>query len=325
MSRPTTGSGRRSFDWNLLHTFVVIVEERSITRAAERLLLRQPTVSNALKRLEEQLGRQLIRRGHGVFEITPHGERLYRECQDICGAIGRLGGLLQADEQEVTGHLRLFLASHVVFPPFDDTLAAFHRQHPKVTFDIEVTSSARVTEAVLSKEASFGICLVHQRHPRLDYRVLFREHFGFFCGPRHRLFGRRGLKLDDLRGETFVSFNTDRLSDALRPVAILRATRELDGHLIGKSTHLEEVRRMIAAGLGIGPLPIHAVDRDVRDGLLWRLPPYDDPPAVDIYLVTNPRTHLSAPERLFLSMLLGHLQDRPTGHFVYPADAHSPV
>ena len=55
---------RRQFDWNLLHTFTVIVEERSITGAANRLFLRQPSVSNALKRLEDQIGARLIDRSH---------------------------------------------------------------------------------------------------------------------------------------------------------------------------------------------------------------------------------------------------------------------
>ncbi len=47
---------------------------------------------------------------------------------------------------------------------------------------------------------------------------------------------------------------------------------------------------MIVSGLGIGPLPVHVVERDVRDGLLWRLPPYKKPAAVGIYMVTNPKS-----------------------------------
>lgn len=312
--------GRRQFDWNLLHTFAVIVEEGSITRAANRLLLRQPTVSNALKRLEEQLGKQLIERGPARFEVTEYGAVLYREAQEICGAIGRLSQLMTEGEEELTGHLRIHLASHVVFPPFDEVLADFHQRHPKVTIDIDVATSSLVTQAVLSKEASFGICLVGQQHPRLDYRLLFREHFGFFCGPRHRLFGRKGVRLSDLRGETFVSFNTDRLTDALRPIAVLRARQQLHGRIIGTSSNLEEVRRMIMAGLGIGPLPIHAVERDVRAQLLWQLPPYTSPPAIDIFLVTNPRTNLGRAERAFIDALVARVEAAPGGYFVYPPE-----
>lgn len=297
---------RRGFDWNLLHTFVVVVQEGSITRAADRLLLRQPTVSNALKRLEEQLGRRLIERGRGRFEPTEHGAVLYRECQDICGTIGRLQQVMEDGESELSGHLRVHMASHVVFPPLDDTLAEFHARHPRVTLDIEVATSSSVIQAVASKEATLGICLVAEPRPQLEYRPLFREYFGFFCGPRHRLYGREGLALEDLRGESFVSFKTDRLTDALRPVAVLRAQLQMYGRIVGTSSNLEEVRRMIVAGLGIGPLPIHVVERDVRAGLLWRLPPHEGPPAIDIFLVTHPRAKLGRAERLFVDALVAH-------------------
>ena len=68
---------------------------------------------------------------------------------------------------------------------------------------------------------------------------------------------------------------------------------------------------MIVAGLGIGPLPIHVVERDVRDGLLWRLPPYRHPPAIDIYLVTNPRSHLNRAERTFVMALRSRIGSIP--------------
>lgn len=311
---------RRNFDWNLLHTFMIIVQEGSITRAAQRLLLRQPTVSNALKRLEEQLGKRLIDRGPGRFEPTEYGTVLYRECQEICGSIGRLGQLMEDGGTELTGHLGVHMASHVVFPPLDETLAEFHARHPLVTLDIEVATSSQVIQAVLAKEATFGVCLVNQPRPRLDYRLLFREHFGFFCGPGHRLFGRKGLTLEDLRGETFVSFKTDRLTDALRPVAMLRAQLQMNGRIVGISSNLEEVRRMIVAGLGIGPMPIHVVEREVRDGLLWRLPPFEAPPAIDIFLVTNPRATLSRAEHLFVDALLERSGVDSLGPLVFPGN-----
>ncbi|MCC9623087.1 LysR family transcriptional regulator [Thalassospira sp. MA62] len=309
---------RRKFDWNLLHTFSVIVEERSITGAANRLLLRQPSVSNALKRLEEQIGARLIDRDRGRFEVTEQGLALYQECREICGSIGRLSEVMADSGNQLTGHLQLWLASHVVFPPLDDALFAFNCAHPEVTYEINVATSVNVTDQVLSQQASFGICLVKEKHPQLEYRRLYREHFGFFCGPTHHLFGRNNLTLAHLRNEAFVSFATDQLSDALASVAVLRAKEGMNGKVIAVSPHLEEVRRLINAGLGIGPLPIHVVQSATDRGQLWRLPPYVDPPAVDIYLVTNPRMSLSRAERFFIENLTGRLENAPDGFFIYP-------
>ena len=251
-----TGGMVWSLDWNLIRTFLVIVEEKGVTAAANRLGLKQPTISNALRRLEDRLGKRLVVRGPGRFEVTPAGLLLFDEAVEIFGSISRMGILIRDMDEEVSGHVTLALASHVVSPVLDEVLAGFHQRHPKATLGIEVMTSRDVIQAVRQRQASVGICLVHQKHPQLDYNRLFREYFGFFCGPRHRLFGKRNLKLADLRGETSVSFKTDRLTDALRPVALIRAEARLDDRVVGVSSSLEEVRRMIVAGLGIGPLPI---------------------------------------------------------------------
>jgi DNA-binding transcriptional LysR family regulator len=307
----------RELDWNLLRTFMVVVQEGSVTGAARRLSLRQPTISHALKRLETRLGKRLIERGPANFRVTPAGEVLYRECVEIYGNVARVAVLTREIKDEVTGHVRIAMASHVISPIFDDVLAAFHAVNPKATYEIEVDTSAEVVRGVLEKSASFGLCLVHKRSPRLEYQMIYREHFGFFCGPSHPLFGRDGLTLGDLKGHASVSFKTDQLADALRPVALLRAQNDLDDVVVGHSSHLEEVRRMIIAGLGIGPLPIHVVLRDLRDGLLWRLPPYEAPPAIDIYLVWNPHTHLNRAEEGLLAALRAAIDARPLSARTY--------
>ncbi|MBS1270323.1 MAG: hypothetical protein MAG794_01278 [Gammaproteobacteria bacterium] len=140
---------------------------------------------------------------------------------------------------------------------------------------------------------------------------MYREYFGFFCGPTHPLFGRENLTMEDLRDESLVSFDTDQLSGQLRPVALLRVQQNVGRRITAISPHLEEVRRIIVNGLGIGPLPIHVVQRDVKDGILWRLPPYDDPPAIDIYLVWNPRTPLNRAETEFLAALRQRIDETP--------------
>ncbi|WP_420403498.1 LysR family transcriptional regulator [Nisaea sp.] len=308
----------RELDWNLLRTFIAIVQEGGITAAADRLLLKQPSVSNALKRLETSLGKRLIERGPSHFRVTDAGQSLYREALEIHGSIARLTVEIRDIEDEIRGHVRIRVASHVVFPPLDETLRDFSNRHQRVTFEMAVATSADVQASVLEKKASLGICLVHRKHPDLTYDHLFREHFAFFCGPTHRLFRRRDLTLEDLDGEASVAFDTDSLQDALRPVAILRTRLNLDDTIRATSSHLEEVKRLIVAGVGIGPLPIHAVTRDIEDGLLWQLPPYEDPPPIDIYLVTNSASRLNRAEQGLIEMLKEKTAALPPAARIYP-------
>ncbi|TGT44266.1 LysR family transcriptional regulator [Mesorhizobium sp. M8A.F.Ca.ET.165.01.1.1] len=304
-------------DWNLLRTFVVIAEVKSITRAAERLNLKQPSVSNALRRLEDRVGRRLVERDATRFELTEVGLLIYEQSVEVFGTISQLPLLMRGISDDVTGHVMIATASHVVSPLFDRALAEFHRNYPRGSITISVAASTEVAKQVRERRASFGICLVSQRDPALDYAMVYREFFGFFCGPQHRLFGKTGLTLADLQGEPSVSFQTDHISDALRPVALLRSEAKLNADVVGVSSSLEEVRRMIVAGLGIGPLPLHVARRDVADGMLWRLPPYDAPPAIDIFLLTNPDKAMNRAEKALLSGIQVLIAETPLQDRIY--------
>jgi DNA-binding transcriptional LysR family regulator len=82
---------------------------------------------------------------------------------------------------------------------------------------------------------------------------------------------------------------------------------------------LEEVKRLIIAGFGFGPLPIHVVEDDVRKGLLWRLPPYENPPEIIVYLVFDPTARRSRAEALLLERLLAQIEATPLERRTYPA------
>lgn len=318
------GKGSRfawELDWNLLRTFMVIVEERSLTRAAQRLDLKQPTLSNALRRIEERVGRRLIERKPNVFSVTPVGALLYEECVEVFGTVSRLPVILRDIKEEITGQVSVALTTHVISPLFDLALAEFHAAHPKARYSLTVSTSEAAVKAVAQKQAAFALCLLRKQDPQLRAEVMYREFFGFFCGPKHRFFGREGLGLADLRGERSVSFQTDRPDDALEPVALLRAQAGLDRRIVGISPSLEEVRRMIVAGLGIGPLPLHVAERDLADGLLWRLPPYENPPQIDIWLVWNPAAKLNRAEAGLLDLLRRRIAAAPLSERTYAAPA----
>ncbi|TYC60680.1 LysR family transcriptional regulator [Rhodobacterales bacterium] len=301
----------RDLDWNLLRTFIVLAQSSSVTQAADRLRLKQPTVSSALKRLEDRIGKRLINRSPGHFELTEAGQLLHREAVEIRGSILRLGTIMRDVADEVRGHVEIAMASHVVSPLFDDTLRRFHERHPAATLTINVSASRDALEAVMARRASMAVCLVRNRNPKLEYIRLFREFFGLFCGPSHALFGRTDLTKADLKGQSSVSFVTDRLEDALRPVTLMRADADLEDRVVGTSANLEEVRRLIMAGLGIGPLPVHVVRRDVQDGMLWQLPPYASLPAIDVHVVWNPKAKMNRAEMALRDMLIEGIRATP--------------
>jgi len=307
----------REMNWNLLRTFVVLAESGSITEAAERLRLKQPSVSVALKKLEDRLGQRLIDRSPGRFALTEAGQLLYGEAVNINGSILRLATLMRDVTPDISGHVRIAVASHVICPLFDEVIGDFYATHPQASLSIDVITSMDAIAAVAAKRVSFALALVRNQDPNLRYIPMYREVFGLFCGPRHPLFGQEDLTLDDLKGHGAVVFDNDRLQDALQDVTLLRARAALAPQVTGVSENLEEVRRMIMSGLGIGPLPKHVVARDLRDGLLWQVPPLEDLPEVDVYLIWNPATVRNRAEDKLLQSLIERLETTPFSDRTY--------
>ena len=296
-----------NLDWNLLRTFMVVVEQQGISKAAHFLGLKQPTISAALKRLEEHTGRTLIIRKPNEFSLTRSGQVLYTECAKIFGSVSQLPSLLDLAHAELRGHVAIATTSHVISEHFDAFLNRFSNRHPQVTYSFTVSESDEVKTIVSQNRASFGICLLHGPSTPLDSMILYREYFGLFCGKRHSLFDKPEIAPEDLQGEPFVAFQTEAEGGPLEVISRLRSHLGLANNRRGSSSSLNEIRRMIMANIGIGALPLHVAQQDVGAGHLRQLPPYDDLPLVNIYLISNPARRQSDAEATFLSACMAEL------------------
>ena len=294
-----------NLDWNLLRTFVVVVEEGSITSAANRLLLQQPAVSMALKRLEQTTGHRLIDRRPGRFQVTEAGEKLHRQARDIFAAVVRLPEALESAGTDISGHVSLHSVSHVHHPGWDARLAGFFEVHPKVTMSVTIETTADVISSVERGLASIGLCdgIIP---PGLDKVLYKREFYALYCGRGHRLFGVPDAKLNDLRGDYYVAFTADVLGGQhMNAVTAVRAIGSFGQEVRAVSSHVEEVARLIAANVGIGMLPHHLAEPYVAKGELWQLPPYDNLPPQDVFVITNPAAMLNPAEQAFLAHMQG--------------------
>lgn len=292
-----------NLDWNLLRTFMVVVEQRGISKAANFLGLKQPTISFALKRLELITEQTLIIRKPNEFSVTRAGQVLYNECATIFGAVSQLPSLMDVDNSELRGHLAIAITSHVISEHFDEFLHKFSTAHPNVTYSFNVSESDEVETIISQNRASFGICLLSKIPKNLERLVIYREYFGLYCGARHPLFDAETISLNDLEGEAFVAFQTESEGGPLEVISDLRARLGLANTWRGVSSSLNEIRRMIMANIGVGALPVHVAKQDVAAGNIRQLPPYEDLPMINIYMISNPARRKSDAEAVFLSSI----------------------
>jgi DNA-binding transcriptional LysR family regulator len=166
---------------------------------------------------------------------------------------------------------------------------------------IDVANSQDIVRAVSQKLSPFGFCLLAKPLAGLDCRPLLREEFGILCGRGHPLFGLSGVPLAELRDEPFVALACGQ-DGALEPMVSVREGAGLGSRVVGSSPNLEEVTRMIAAGLGIGILPLASVAEALESRSLWNLARPEDLLGADLYFISNPAMQLSAAEEAFLRL-----------------------
>lgn len=296
-------------DWNLLRTFLVIAQERSISGAAIKLHLTQSAVSQALRRLEQQLDRRLIERHHSKFAITRAGEEVRQAALAIHGNVSQLvSDVAQAEEQTV-GRIHLLVASRIHSAVYDEFWVRFHRAHPRIEVQLDVLPSSEIVNVLQQRGATAGIALCRQIPKRLDHKLFLQQRYAMFCGKHHPLFGRTDIRMEDLLNENFVSFASDALGDSLSPLTIFRDQRGFSGSIIATSSQHDEVKRLLVAGFGIGCLPEHSVQADLAEGRLWRLPPGEGVCAADLHLLWHGDAHRSAAEDLFIAAFRDHIDN----------------
>ena len=163
--------------------------------------------------------------------------------------------------------------------------------------------SADVVRSLELRTATLGLSPKRALPKKIEHRLFLRQRYALFCGQYHPLFGKADVQIADLAGEKFVSFTGDKIGDPLSMLTFFRDEMGLTGQVVGSSSSMWEVRRLIVAGFGIGCLPEHVAQDDVEQGRLQRLPPEGGVADVDMHLLWMADRKFSAAEAAFLEAL----------------------
>lgn len=283
-------------DLNLFKIFLEIARSGGIGAAARRLNLQQPAVSLALKRLEAHLDAELCIRSARGIALTPEGrivvgvaEHLFQQVQALPREMAQVAG-------EVEGLLTIRSVSAVHSPVLDATLDTMRRRHPRIRLRIDIAPCSIVVDALLKDEAE--VCIAFDSAPRSDllYEPLIREYQQLYCGRTHPLYGACIQNPEMLGNERFIVTGTDEPDD----VRHFRMRYRLGLEPAGEAENLEEAKRLIGIGVGIGFLPTSVAETARRD-TLWPLLPAPMLPSYLLYLVTRPEADQTLPTQLFLA------------------------
>ena len=173
-----------------LEMFIALANERHFGRAAEVVGVTQPSLSSAIRQLEDQLGVQLVYRGSRFQGLTPEGQRVLDWARRIVGDMRALKDEMRSVHAGLSGNLRIGVIP-TALPMVADLTAPFTARHPNMRVTLLSRTSAEILEGIDSLELDAGITyLDNEPLGRVMQTPLYTEFYRFLCAPGSPLAAR---------------------------------------------------------------------------------------------------------------------------------------
>jgi len=239
-----------------LRYFVAVAEECHFGRAAERLHIAQPPLSQQIKQLEHDLGVQLLVRSTRKVELTPAGLRYLDRARAILASVDSAGDEAARVASGELGRLGIGFTGSATYELLPRLARALREDFPGIDLDLrgEMLTPAQI-EALLEKTIDLGFLRPPVRARDLDVRVLRREPLIAVLPEGHGLASKSSVKLRELRDEPFVCYPSHHRSVVYD--AVLDACQRV-GFRPSEVLEVAETSTLVAfvaAGMGVALVP----------------------------------------------------------------------
>jgi len=259
-----------------LRYIVALARERHFGRAAEKCFVSQPTLSVAVKKLEEELGVILFERAPNEVRPTEIGTRVVSQAERVLAETALVGEIASAGKDPLAGPLRLGCI-YTIAPYLLPRLVPLLKQRaPGMPLFIEENFTARLLEKLKSSELDVAVLALPAEEPGLVAQAVYDERFRVLLPVGSRLCALKRISVEELLGDQLLLLGPgncfrDQVLDLCGRVEAGAGPHILEG------SSLETIRHMVASGVGVTVMPASAVDGiDAGDPLL-RVRPFADP------------------------------------------------
>lgn len=239
-----------------VQAFLAVTEQGTFTKAAERLHMAQPALSQLVRDLERELGIRVLDRTTRRVELTEGGREFHgaalKIVQDLDTAVQNANGLAERRRGRIVVALPPLLAA-VIIPP---TIAALNAKHPGLQVAIIDARNDLVVDAVRFGKADCGVGTFSALEDNIERSPLARDSLMLFCAKVSRFAGQRGAIWGDLADEPLVTLTRD--SGIRLLVEVGYETAEIALKPAYEVSQITTALALVAAGLGIAVLPTYA-------------------------------------------------------------------
>jgi DNA-binding transcriptional LysR family regulator len=259
----------RGIDLRQLRYFVAVAEELHFGRAAARLGLAQPPLTQQIQRLESLLGHRLLARDSRKSALTEAGAVLLEESRQVLERFDRALEAARRAGRGETGHLTVGTPPSVMLTVLPRIIRRYRARYPDVNFTLREMSTTAIGESIASGAIDLGFLREAPPAESLARELVLREPVLAVLPSAHRLARQPRLALRALAPEPFVLFPR-RLGEAFYDqfIGFCRDAGFLP-HVIQEGTQWQSIVAMVEAGIGVSLVP--ACVRRIRwPGVIYR-------------------------------------------------------
>lgn len=260
-------------DLHRLEVFCRVVELRSFTKAAEALLLFQPTISEHIRTLEQLLREKLLDRlGREVFP-TPAGQILYRYAQKMLNLREEALQAIARYKGELSGQLVVGASTIPGTYILPKVIGSFKALHPSIQLMLKISGTGEIAEAVMRGDLEIGLVGSRSKDRRLKTEEIFSEELILSVYPEHPWSSRDEVEMEEMYSEPFILRERD--SGTRMVMSQILEAQGFDFsklNVVAEIATTQAVVESIKARIGISILSRQAVEEDLRRGSLVAVP-----------------------------------------------------
>lgn len=281
-----------------LEVLVAVAQEKGFSRAAERLHRTQPAVSQAVRRLEDELGKRVFDRSSKDGTLTDAGKVLYGYALQMLN-LRRDAGLAIQELGELHRGKVVIAANEYTVVHLLPLIAEYRALHPNVKIEVKRSLASEIPSELLRRDAELGLLTYRPAQPGLTSVAVARDELALIVAPDHRLARRSEVSIRELGAECFLAHNVRSPYRERVLQSFARCRTPL--HIVIELPTLEAIKRLVEQGLGVALMPRRVAQAEIARRELMALTVREMRFERTIHAVYRGNGDLSEAARAFLS------------------------
>ena len=263
-----------------INSFIEVANHKSFTKAAAHSYLTQPSLSKAIKKLEEELHVELFDRSTRHLRLTDAGQIVYQQGQKALAALSELDVLLEELMDVMAGTIKIGIPPLIGTLFFPDIARRFNQKYPKVSLELTELGAKLLGQLVEDGQVDLGIIVIPANEKKFNIHPFIQDEFVLYLHEDHPLAHKQSISLSELRDERFILFSKDfTLHDY-----VIQACEEhgFTPTISYQSSQWDLIVGLVSSKLGITLLPRLIYDKQTNSNvkiipleenstLLWKL------------------------------------------------------